>query len=104
MVDELEERPQVAIRVNMDTGIIQQWDRFGFNYESGEAWNAINRILSSGKIDLVIHEKLGGHSALKHIGKTDSDLMKSSPLPFRQMRIGLKVFHSYSLYRTNDYP
>ena len=60
MVDELNERPQVAIRVNMDTGIIPQWDRFGFNYENGEAWNAINRILSSGKIDLIgLHIHIG---------------------------------------------
>lgn len=55
-----EKQPQVAIRVNMDTGIIPQWDRFGFNYENGEAWNAINRILSHGKIDLIgLHVHIG---------------------------------------------
>ncbi len=60
LVEELKERPQVAIRVNMDTGIIPQWDRFGFNYENGEAWNAINRILSNGKIDLIgLHIHIG---------------------------------------------
>jgi diaminopimelate decarboxylase len=60
LVEELNERPQVAIRVNMDTGIIPQWDRFGFNYENGEAWNAINRILSNGKIDLLgLHTHIG---------------------------------------------
>lgn len=60
LVEELNERPQVAIRVNMDTGIIPQWDRFGFNYENGEAWNAINRILSNGKIDLLgLHIHIG---------------------------------------------
>lgn len=60
LVEELKERPQVAIRVNMDTGIIPQWDRFGFNYENGEAWNAINRILSNGKIDLLgLHIHIG---------------------------------------------
>lgn len=60
LVEELNERPQVAIRVNMDTGIIPQWDRFGFNYENGEAWNAINRILSNGKIDLIgLHIHIG---------------------------------------------
>lgn len=58
--EKLEKQPQVAIRVNMDTGIIPQWDRFGFNYENGEAWNAINRILSHGKIDLVgLHVHIG---------------------------------------------
>ena len=38
-------KARVAIRVNMDTGIYPIWDRFGFNYENGEAWNAINRIM-----------------------------------------------------------
>ncbi|MFA5300560.1 MAG: hypothetical protein WC389_20425, partial [Lutibacter sp.] len=60
LIDELKERPQVAIRVNMDTGIVPQWDRFGFNYENGEAWNAINRILTNGKIDLIgLHIHIG---------------------------------------------
>lgn len=60
LVEELNERPQVAIRVNMDTGIIPQWDRFGFNYENGEAWNAVNRILLNGKIDLIgLHIHIG---------------------------------------------
>ena len=39
-------RARVAIRINMDTGVYPQWDRFGFNYESGEAWNAIMKIAS----------------------------------------------------------
>ncbi|NLP58684.1 diaminopimelate decarboxylase [Lutibacter sp. B1] len=60
LTDELNERPQVAIRVNMDTGIYPQWDRFGFNYENGEAWNAINRILTNSKIDLIgLHTHIG---------------------------------------------
>ncbi len=55
-----EKRPKVAIRVNMDTGIYPQWDRFGFNYENGEAWNALNRILISKKLDLVgLHTHIG---------------------------------------------
>ncbi|MDD2589397.1 MAG: hypothetical protein PHO13_05620 [Fermentimonas sp.] len=41
-----ENRARVAIRINMDTGVYPQWDRFGFNYESGEAWNAIMKIAS----------------------------------------------------------
>ncbi|NPA44211.1 MAG: diaminopimelate decarboxylase [Chlorobi bacterium] len=54
------ERPKVAIRVNMDTGIYPQWDRFGFNYENGEAWNALNRIMLSEKLDLIgLHTHIG---------------------------------------------
>ena len=53
-------RPKVAIRVNMDTGILPQWDRFGFNYENGEAWNALNRIMMSKKLDLIgLHTHIG---------------------------------------------
>ncbi len=54
------EKPKVAIRVNMDTGIYPQWDRFGFNYENGEAWNALNRIMLSETLDLVgLHTHIG---------------------------------------------
>ncbi|MCF1750822.1 alanine racemase [Mariniradius sediminis] len=53
-------RPKVAIRVNMNTGIYPQWDRFGFNYENGEAWDALNRIMASKQLDLVgLHTHIG---------------------------------------------
>tara|TARA_R110001583_G_scaffold67308_3_gene192575 strand:- start:32864 stop:34210 length:1347 start_codon:yes stop_codon:yes gene_type:complete len=65
LIPKLKERPQVAVRVNMDTGIIPQWDRFGFNYENGEAWNAINRILTNGNIDLIgLHVHVGTYITL----------------------------------------
>jgi diaminopimelate decarboxylase len=53
-------KPKVAIRVNMDTGVYPMWDRFGFNYENGEAWEALNRIMISKKLDLVgLHCHIG---------------------------------------------
>lgn len=53
-------KPRVGIRVNMDTGIYPKWDRFGFNYESGEAWNAITKVVNSGKLQLVgLHCHIG---------------------------------------------
>jgi diaminopimelate decarboxylase len=53
-------KPKVAIRVNMDTGTYPIWDRFGFNYENGEAWEALNRIMMSNKLDLVgLHTHIG---------------------------------------------
>ncbi len=53
-------KPKVAIRVNLDTGVYPLWDRFGFNYENGEAWDALNRIMMSGKLDLVgLHTHIG---------------------------------------------
>ncbi len=53
-------RPKVAIRVNMDTGVHPMWDRFGFNYENGQAWDALNKIMFSGLMDLVgLHTHIG---------------------------------------------
>jgi len=53
-------KPKVAIRVNMDTGVYPMWDRFGFNYENGDAWDAINRIMISEYIDLMgLHTHIG---------------------------------------------
>jgi diaminopimelate decarboxylase len=57
---ELPVKAKVAIRINMDTGIYPLWERFGFNYENGEAWNAINRIMNSEKIELIgLHTHIG---------------------------------------------
>jgi diaminopimelate decarboxylase len=51
---------RVAIRVNMDIGIYPKWDRFGLNYENGEAWDAINRIMINPKLKLVgLHTHIG---------------------------------------------
>ena len=56
----LKKKAKVAIRVNMDTGIYPMWDRFGFNYENGEAWDAINRIMLDESLELVgLHTHIG---------------------------------------------
>ncbi len=56
----LDKTARVAIRVNMDTGIYPMWDRFGFNYENGEAWHAINRIMLADKLELIgLHTHIG---------------------------------------------
>lgn len=53
-------RPRVAVRVNLDTGIYPKWDRFGFNYENGQAWNAIVRIMNDKNLDLAgLHCHIG---------------------------------------------
>jgi diaminopimelate decarboxylase len=60
LADTLQKRPRVAIRVNMDTGVYPMWDRFGFNYENGQAWDALNKIMHSGKMELVgLHCHIG---------------------------------------------
>lgn len=60
LCEKMNKKPRVAIRVNMDTGVYPKWDRFGFNYENGQAWNAIQKILGSGKMNLVgLHCHIG---------------------------------------------
>lgn len=56
----LTKKPKLAIRVNMNTGIYPQWDRFGFNYENGDAWNALSRIMNEDSLNLVgLHCHIG---------------------------------------------
>lgn len=53
-------KANVAIRVNMDVGVYPLWDRFGFNYENGEAWQAIKRIISEPNLKLIgLHTHIG---------------------------------------------
>ena len=60
IADELAIKPKVAIRVNMDTGISPMWTRFGFNYENGEAYRTVQRLVSGGKIHLAgLHTHIG---------------------------------------------
>jgi diaminopimelate decarboxylase len=60
LCEEQNKRPRVAIRVNMDTGVYPVWDRFGFNYENGQAWSAITKIVNSDKMQLVgLHCHIG---------------------------------------------
>ena len=59
--EELGKRVDLAIRINMDTGIYPSWSRFGFNLESGHALKAARRIAhSGGKLALVgVHSHIG---------------------------------------------
>jgi len=60
LAGEFNSKPRVAIRINLDTGIYPQWDRFGFNLENGQAWDAINKIMHSGKLELTgLHCHIG---------------------------------------------
>ncbi|MCB2201209.1 alanine racemase [bacterium] len=57
---ESSKKARVAIRVNMDTGIYPMWDRFGLNYENGQAWDALNKIMRSENMELVgLHTHIG---------------------------------------------
>jgi diaminopimelate decarboxylase len=60
LAENLGKKPKVAIRVNMDTGVYPMWDRFGFNYENGDSWDAINRIMINSALELVgLHTHIG---------------------------------------------
>ena len=60
LTETIKEKPKVSIRVNMDTGIYPQWDRFGFNYDNGEAWKALTTIMLQEKLELVgLHCHIG---------------------------------------------
>ena len=42
----------VGLRLNLDAGIYPQWSRFGFNLESGQAFDAVKRLANGGKLIL----------------------------------------------------
>jgi diaminopimelate decarboxylase len=54
-------RPRVALRLNLDAGIFPQWDRFGFNLENGQAWQALTQLAAAASLlELVgLHCHLG---------------------------------------------
>lgn len=53
-------RPKVAIRINMSIEGLASWSRFGLNLESGQAREAVNRLVSGDKMDLIgIHCHIG---------------------------------------------
>jgi diaminopimelate decarboxylase len=57
---ELDFKPKVAIRVNMGTDGSPAWSRFGFNLESGQARDAVRRILAGNRLQLSgLHCHLG---------------------------------------------
>ena len=55
-----ETEPAVGLRVNLSTGFTPHWDRFGFNFENGQAMTAAERIRSRGVLRLAgLHCHIG---------------------------------------------
>lgn len=51
---------EVSMRLNLDSGIYPAWDRFGFNYENGEAKSAAARMHLGGHLILTgVHAHIG---------------------------------------------
>ncbi len=60
LTEKFGKKANVAIRVNMDVGIFPKWDRFGFNFENGEAAQALKRIIVSDSLVLTgLHMHIG---------------------------------------------
>ncbi|MFC1833442.1 alanine racemase [Thermodesulfobacteriota bacterium] len=60
VADRLGKTIDVGLRLNMDTGIVPSWDRFGFNFDNGEAWHAARRIQVGSKLRLnAVHAHIG---------------------------------------------
>ena len=54
------EKVGVALRLNLQTDMVPAWSRFGFNIESGQAKDAVGRLLGGGALELSgIHCHLG---------------------------------------------
>jgi diaminopimelate decarboxylase len=83
---------RVAVRVNMDTGIFPKWDRFGLNYENGEAWDVINRIMLNPRLKLVgLHTHIG-----TYIISVEAYRIAATKLADLACRISIKFDHSVS--------
>ena len=83
---------RVAIRVNMDIGIYPKWDRFGLNYENGEAWDVINRIMINPKLKLMgLHTHIG-----TYIMSADAYRVAASKLADLACEIAQKFDHYIS--------
>ncbi len=52
VADRLGIKPEVGLRINLTIGSIPNWERFGFNLESGQAWSAVKRLIGGGKLRL----------------------------------------------------
>lgn len=60
VAEELGRKPGVAIRLNYGVDGTPPWSRFGFNVESGQAQDAVGRIIGGGKLELIgLHSHLG---------------------------------------------
>jgi len=52
VADRLPNTPTVGLRLNLAAGLVPRWDRFGFDLDSGQARDAVRRLLGGGKLKL----------------------------------------------------
>ena len=87
---ELGKKAKVAIRINMDTGIHPHWVRFGFNFENGEAWAILNKIMSDDGFEL-----LGLHT---HIGTYITATNAYAVAATKLSQLAVRIHHKYNHY------
>ena len=58
---ELNMKPKVGMRLNMSAGAATpRWGRFGFALETGQAWDAVRRLVGGGRLELAgLHSHVG---------------------------------------------
>ena len=60
IADRLGRRPRVAVRVNMAIDGLPSWSRFGVNLESGQAKDAVARLVAGERVELIgLHSHIG---------------------------------------------
>ena len=60
IAEKVSTRARVAVRVNMAVDGVQSWSRFGLNLESGQAREAVDRVVRSDHLELVgLHTHVG---------------------------------------------
>ncbi len=60
IADEIGQKIKVGIRINFDLGSLPRWEKFGFSLETGQALDAVKRIIAGGKLEVVgIHAHIG---------------------------------------------
>lgn len=51
---------EIGLRVNLDASIAPPWSRFGYNLESGQAWQAASRLAQTGRLAIAgLHCHIG---------------------------------------------
>ena len=60
IAEKLGQTIRIGVRLNLDAGIYPQWSRFGFNLESGQAFDTVKRISNGGKLEVAgLHCHIG---------------------------------------------
>ena len=84
-------RPRVAIRVNLDAGIYPAWSRFGFNLESGQAWDALEKIASENRLSCVgLHCHIGTFIQTVNAYRVETEKMAALALD-AMTKLGLPI-------------